>query len=210
MSQLALDLPGTITSVLRGTNGLLIETVHRLGLVADEDRVLDVTYGLGSWWVRWRPPRLVGHDLYCLDGVDFRHLPEADRSVDVVTFDPTYVLMGGRDTTTVAGFVDRYGMRQPTTLAQLFGDIEAGLAEAYRVLVPAGRLLVKCQDFISSGRFVTGHHRVVSAALALGFEQADELVHYSGTGPQPPGRRQVHSRRAHSFLCIFVKPRRRP
>lgn len=53
------------------------------------------------------------------------------------------------------------------------------------------------------GAFVKGRHFVVQTADRLGLEQVDEFIHHSGTGPQPPGRRQLHSRRAHTFLCIF-------
>jgi hypothetical protein len=63
-------------------------------------------------------------------------------------------------------------------------------------------------DYVSGGRFVLGHHFVVSTALRAKLVQVDEFVHVSGTGPQPLGRRQLHSRRAHSFLCVFQKGRR--
>lgn len=207
VNQFTFDLPGTITSVVRGTNADVIVHVAHLGWITDEDRVFDATYGRGKWWTKYRPPHLaylIPHegDFRRMDGI-------GDHNWDVVAFDPPYVLVGGRETSTVPDLLDRYGLRGPTSLEKLFADIAAGIAEAHRVLRPGGRLLVKCSDFVSSGRFVTGHHQVVSTALAQGFEQVDELVHYSGTGPQPPGRRQVHSRRAHSFMCIFEKPSRR-
>lgn len=68
-------------------NGEMIRDVVELGyIVPDSDTVLDVTYGLGNWWTCVRPSQLLTHDL-ALDGVDFRHLPEPDSSVDVVVFD---------------------------------------------------------------------------------------------------------------------------
>ena len=42
---------------------------------------------------------------------------------------------------------------------------------------------------------------------------ADLFIHHSGMGPQPKTnldgtpRRQVHSRRAHSYLVVFQKPK---
>jgi hypothetical protein len=69
--------------------------------------------------------------------------------------------------------------------------------------------MVKCCDFVESGRRWWGHRATQEAADDLGLDQVDEFVLVSGTGPQPlknldgSPRRQVHSRRAHSFLCIF-------
>jgi len=80
------------------------------------------------------------------------------------------------------------------------------------VLAPKGRLMVKCMDYVSSGGLFLGRHHVVTTALALGLKQADEFVHYSGTGPQPTEnldgtpRKQYHARRAHSYLCVFQAP----
>jgi hypothetical protein len=205
--QLAWRLPGTVESVVASRyNGPLIAAAAALW-IADDDDVLDVTYGRGNFWTDYRPEHLRWHDL-ALDGVDFRHLPEPDRSVDVVVFDPPYISQGGRDTSTADDFTDRYGLRDcPRTVSELQQLIDDGIAEAERVLRRDGRLLVKCMDYVSSGRFVKGRHRIVATAEALRLRQVDEYVHYSGTGPQPEHDRQVHSRRAHSFLCVFRKTR---
>jgi hypothetical protein len=207
--QESLFLPGVVESVIRcHDNGRLIALAAQLW-IRPGDHVLDVTYGRGGFWTRYRPAHLTIHDLE-LDGVDFRQLPEADSSVDVVVFDPPYIAPGGRTTSTIPDFLDRYGIDDcPRTVRELSELVAAGLKETARVLRPRGRLLVKCMDYISGGRFVTGRHHVVSTALDLGLDQVDELVHYSRPGPQPPGRRQLHSRRAHSFLCVFELPQRR-
>ncbi len=207
MSQLRLEMPGVVESVVRSReNGPLIAAAAALW-IEPADRVIDVTYGKGNFWTVYRPESLVAHDL-ALDGVDFRELPEADGSVDVVVFDPPYIAQGGRDTSTVPDFLGRYGLVDvPKTSPELMELIAAGMTEATRVLAPKGRLLVKCMDYVNGGRLVLGRHHVVSTALGLELEQVDEFVHYSGVGPQPPGRRQLHSRRAHTFLCVFRKGR---
>src|SRR5688572_3505485 len=94
--QLAMAMPETVQSVVHcATNGPLLAAAAQLWIGPD-DLVVDVTYGKGNFWTRYRPGRLVTHDL-ALDGVDFRHLPEAPGSVDVVVFDPPYIPQGGRD-----------------------------------------------------------------------------------------------------------------
>jgi hypothetical protein len=193
------------------TNGPLIANAARLWIGA-EDLVMDVTYGRGMFWTDYQPARMVKHDL-ALDGVDFRSLPEADESVDVVVFDPPYIVQGGRETSTLArkgsDFLERYGLYDgPRTTAELRDLHAAGIAECTRVLAPKGRLFVKCMDFVESGRLYLGRHFTVTTALELGLEQVDEFVHDKGhAGPQPPGRRQLHSRRVHTFLCVFRKGR---
>lgn len=199
-----------VQSVVKGNNANLMIQVARLWIKPD-DSVLDVTFGGGKWWTRWCPQGLRGHDL-ALDGVDFRVLPEAAGTIDVVVFDPPYTAKGGRKTSGIAGFDDRYGLRDAgKSPVDVQMDIGGGIYEANRVLKPGGLLMVKCADYISSGKLVLGHRHVVETALELGMEQVDEYIHWTRTGPQPKKnrdgspRRQVHSRRAHSFLCVFRK-----
>ena len=80
-------------SVQTGTNADLIAKVAPLYLTGS---VLDVTYGEGKWWDRFTPDPFTFHDLHKVDGVDFTALPEADRSVDTVCFDPPYTISGGK------------------------------------------------------------------------------------------------------------------
>lgn len=205
----------TVLSVIsERLNGPLIAQVATLW-IREGDTVLDVTYGKGNFWTVYRPGILVAHDLE-LDGVDFRSLPEPDASIDVVVFDPPYIPQGGRESSTVPDFIDRYGLREgPRSQLDLEAMNGAGIQEAARVLKPNGRLLVKCADYVNGGQFRMGRHAMVMAALAAGLVQVDEFVHHSGTGPQPKTNRdgssrgQFHSRRAHSFLCVFQAPARR-
>lgn len=196
---------GIVTSVVKAQqNGALIAEAARLWIRPD-DTVLDVTYGQGKFWTEYRPESLLTHDLYTVDGVDFRDLPEPDSSVDVVVYDPPYVSPGGRATSTIQEMFERYGMKDaPKNPEELNKLIVAGLKEVCRVVRRC--LFVKTMDYVWGGKLRLGHHLVVSEVLAAGLDQVDEFIHYSGTGPQPGGRRQVHSRRAHTFLCVFEKP----
>lgn len=229
-----------VESVIRTKrNGVLIAQAARLW-VADDDLVMDVTYGRGLFWTVFRPAKLICHDKYKLDGVDFRELPEPDCSADVVVFDPPYMAPGGRVTSTIGEMNDRYGLvdvpKNPQETRELH---EGGIKECARVLVPGGRLFVKTMDYISGGRLQKGRHHAVATAEACGLEQVDEFIHHGGLGPQPKTnpirtcpcvadevpatecdrcqgtgelggeiRRQVHSRRSHSFLLVFQAPLR--
>lgn len=75
------------------TNADMIRDIIRLGYFDPQsDDVADLTYGDGNWWADdTRPTSFVAHDLYKLDGVDFRALPEPDGTYDAVMYDPPYV-----------------------------------------------------------------------------------------------------------------------
>lgn len=187
------------------SNADLIADCAELGYLRSDWLTLDPTYGRGNWWKKWRPDQLVTHDLK-LDGVDFRRLPELDNTFDAITFDPPYVAPGGRRTSSVSDFNDRFGLHStPATPALLQVLINEGLAEMHRVLKPKGFLLVKCKDYINGGRLFMGTHKTLTHALELGFECVDRLEHLAGTGPQPPNRRQVHARRNFSTLFVLSK-----
>lgn len=189
------------------TNAEMIEACAELGYLRKEWATLDPTYGRGIWWKKWAPTRLVCTDR--MTGTDFRALPFAAATFDAVTFDPPYVSVGGRATTGTPDLHDRYGLTDaPTSPAALQGYIGEGMEECARVLKPRGMLLVKCQDYISSGKFWPGTYLVqMEAQEILGLETVDRLEMITSPRPQPPGRRQVHARRNLSTLFVFRTPR---
>jgi hypothetical protein len=187
------------------TNGALIADVARLGYITDTDHVVDATYGRGLWWTCYRPAKLIAHDIR-LDGIDFRNLPEATSSVDVVAFDPPYICVGGRTTTGLPDFHDRYGLTDaPTTPAGLEELIFAGLCETARIVRPGGVVLAKVTNYISSGRLQTTGLRLHTEADRAGLRTADLFIQTRPPRPQPAGRRQIHARANYSLLYVFTK-----
>lgn len=192
-----------VGSVVSGVNADLIAAVAPLYLTGT---VLDVTYGRGMWWRRWRPETLGIHDI-ALDGVDFRDLPHPDSSWDTVCFDPPYVPRHGADRGIPQRDVDfraRYGLTESRSSAELEALISAGLEECARV---ARRwLLVKCCDYVNGRQLHLGHVRVLDLAARLGLRVHDLLILNSGSGP---GGGQIvtplRARRAHSYLVVLAK-----
>jgi hypothetical protein len=77
------------------TNAELIYAVAKLGYIRPDDRVIDVTYGRGTWWKRYRPANFVTNDLgkgHPKIRFDFRRAPFPDGAFDVVAYDPPYKL----------------------------------------------------------------------------------------------------------------------
>ena len=192
------------------TNGHLIADVARLGYIGR--RVLDPTYGLGTWWTVWQPERLEASDLHAYTRTfsttptvwkrDFTDLPpQWEDRFDTVAFDPPYKLNGTPSQPDV-----RYGVGEPSAWQDRHALIRWGIRECVRVVTPGGTLLLKCQDQVCSGKVRWQTREFADYAEAFGTELVDrfDMVSYRA---QPSGRRQVHARRNHSTLLIFRKAR---
>lgn len=176
--------------------------------IAPDAKILDPTYGRGNWWGAGELGRdVTAEDL--LTGQDFTAMAHADNTFDVVTFDPPYVAIGGRKTTTVPEFNDAYGLIDaPRTPAELLVLICNGFDECARVCKVGGFILVKCQPYVSSGKLQDTPYLIKDHALwdsGFRIELFDELIHLRRPGPQPEHARQVHTRRNHSNLLVFRK-----
>jgi hypothetical protein len=202
------------------TNAQLIATVATLGYINREMYFIDMTFGRGIWWRHFKPRHGVANDLY-VDPLqhmndyqsdhwyptrdNFLDLPYHDRSFDLVAFDPPYVAMGGRQTSTVDDMRDRFGMTTAPATPQLMQDqINGGIQEAARLLRERGILLVKMKDYISSGALWHGTTKTTLACWAAGFDVVDRLEMIGHVGPQSQ-RHQVHARRNLSTLLVCRK-----
>lgn len=195
-----------VGSVQTGTNADLIAKVAPLYLTGS---VLDVTYGEGKWWDRYRPDDFTFHDLHKVDGVDFRNLPHDDGSFDAVCFDPPYVPQGGTASSTAGtiDFRDRFGLLEESTpWWETKALMQEGLTECARV---ARRwVLAKCSDFVSGGKFHCGHRWIEQAAEEAGLgDPWDVMVHNTGSGPGGHNiTTPIRARREHSYLIVFRVP----
>lgn len=175
------------------SNADLIAEVARLGYL--DGRVLDATYGRGTFWKNYRPADLWTNDrdLGCANSShDYRAFPpEWERSFDAVVFDPDYKLNG---TPALGDFDARYGIGGTVTREQRYAAILDGAEECYR----ASRrfVLVKCQDQVESGRQWWMGDDVTSLLCAprpddeafVPAQKVEEFLYLGGGRPQPKDR----------------------
>lgn len=170
-------------------------------------RVLDLTFGRGVFWkeIPARVYKVTRNDLDPERGDishDFGALPRRWSSrFDAVVFDPPYKSCGNLQTP------DRYG-NKAGGYKGIMDRYQRGISEAARVLKPGGKLIVKCQDQVHSGKRHFYRQRIVRMFPDLGFRLVDEFVYVQkNTRPQPNGRSQVHALSNHSYFLVASRRR---
>lgn len=185
------------------TNGHLIADVAKLGYL--NGRVLDPTYGEGTFWKVWKPDDLTACDIDPAKSpigysVDFTNpFPTfAVESFDSIVYDPPYKLNGTPD-----GAIDgRYGVHEVRTAQQRIDLLLRGVRALGLLVAPGGHLLVKCMDQVCSGRMWWQTELVTTEAR--GFVLVDRFDFLGNHRPQPmEGRSQQHAHGRPSTLLVF-------
>lgn len=166
---------------------------------------VDATYSTGGFYRNGRVPEPSWKfdlnpqrpDVIC---ADCRALPLDDDCVMSVIIDLPFLHQPGADSVMGNRFS---GVHSQNELRQLHHDT---LREAYRVLMPGGIVVVKCQDVIESGKQKLQHCYVWDEAQHIGFEDLDLFILLKKTMMVGHNwNRQVHARRAHSYFFVFQK-----
>lgn len=128
------------------------------------------------------------------------NLPLEDNSVNVVMFDPPFIL-GDADREQ-----DIIGKR--FTRFKTWDDLRCmysnSLVEFYRILRHKGILIFKCQDTVSGGVNHFTHNWAMTQAVSVGFYPKDLFVLLS-KNRLTDGRKQQHARKFHSYYWVFKK-----
>ncbi len=192
-------------------NAELIADVARLGYL--HGRVLDPTYGLGTFWKLWKPDELVACDIdpakspigYSVDFMAFPCVAGIEPgSFDAVVFDPPYKLNGTPD-----GAIDsRYGVHEVRTADQRMDLMVHGAGRLKYMVRVGGHVLVKCQDQVNSGRMwwqTDMISNIVRGDLRQ-FVKVDRFDLLGNHRPQPmDGRTQKHAHGRPSTLLVFKR-----
>lgn len=199
----------TVTSVFTGRySHVAIQAIFKMHFL-DAKRVIDLTWGNGSFWKWEHGLKVVGVDIATDAEIkgDGRRTGLASDSFDVAVIDPPF--MHGRDGT-YEGSSSHDGSsrhrypRHLYSMAKTQEDILAlytGLMAEARRLAPS--MIVKCKDIISNRRYYPVSCSVASIAHAQGWELIDKAVFVANTLPRDPRWKQQHLRRQESYFLVF-------
>lgn len=199
----------------RRTNAEAIRDLATLGYLKPEDRVIDLTYGLGRFWNLWTPESLVRADLDperspdVPGGLDAKATGYADGSFDVTVVDPPYKLNGQSEQGGPASSDVDYGVGgEYRSAKEKHWLMLAMLDEAHRITSPKGYILFKCQDQVAGGR--TRHQERMVANHAedkLGAWHLTTLF-VEGARSQPSDRPQKTPRNNFSSLLVIQRKKK--
>ena len=175
--------------------------------------ILDATVNGGRFWKGSTRP-VTGMDIDPAQEPnvlgDNRHMPFADRSFDVIVYDPPHIPNQGKDKSkdfnTRFGLVLKSSQEQGYSFSHLYPPFAK---EAHRVLKPEGIMFCKIADYVHGHRFQWAHIAMIEAAAAVGFTACDCIVKVR-TGPiiDPRWKTAHHARRQHCYWLVFRKSKK--
>ena len=210
------------------SNAELIRDVAQL-YIPDGANVLDLTFGNGTFWKLIDLSRfnLYGNDVKQYTARELAKFSEmgvrqmlhesyygtrwAPHQFDVTVFDPPYRSGGS---TSHEAMVKTYGLSHLDiedsksghgNASKLWDEYMLGLNEAWRVTLPQGLILIKCQDFIESGRPHWFHVKLYQWAMDSGAKVKDLFTLTQTRRPMMRHKSQHHARKNVSFLWVIQK-----
>lgn len=187
----------TILTAMTGTNADLLPQVFSLH-VPEGSTVADVTYGRGVFWRNIDKANYTVLESDLQTGVDFRSLPYEDDSVDALILDPPY-MHGGK---TVKASINQCYRNENSSHESVIRLYAAGILEACRVLRKRGKLLIKCQDEIESGKQRMSHIEIINMLEIFGYQIVDLFVLVQSSIPAMREAYQKTARKNHSYLIV--------
>jgi SAM-dependent methyltransferase len=199
-----------LPSVWEGSDADLLEKMLDFYPHRRPRKILDATVNRRRFWIETSRP-VTGMDIdpqFQPDVVgDNTDMPFADRSFDVVVYDPPHIPNQGTDNR--KDFSKRFGLvlkaspEQGYNFSHLYPPF---LAEAYRVLRKDGVLLCKIADYVHGHKFQWAHVDLINAAVAIGFTACDCIVKIrKGPIKDPRWKKAHHARRHHCYWIVFRK-----
>jgi tRNA G10 N-methylase Trm11 len=184
-----------------------ILTLHCNG----QDVDCDPTYSKGVFYRNINKP-IHKFDLYpqTEDTIkaDCRDLPLEDGDINVLMFDPPFVIGSGPSLTN--------DVKGQSMIQKRFGGFKSGkdlwnfytesLSEFSRVIKTGGTLIFKCQDVVGSGKQWFSHIFIANMAGNFGFSLKDLFI-LNAKNRLISGKikKQIHARKYHSYFLVFKK-----
>ncbi len=164
----------------------------------------DVSYSKGNFYKQRIPQPRFKFDLVPQTGgvvaADFTQLPLASSTLKSVVFDPPFL--------THAGKQSKIGNRFSSykNYDALMVSYQRAIKEIYRVLVPQGICVMKCQDIVSGGKNRWWHVLAFQWAAEVGFNVDDLYILTTNTKMIGNNwKNQKHAHKYHSYFWVFQK-----
>lgn len=207
MRQQAELFPRVVKSIEYNQDNILsdILMLHAPNGVID----LDPTFSIGHLYQGKIPePRLkfdIEPERQDVRQSDCRDLPLQDDSLDCIMFDPPFII--NSDTKSKDKMQLRFdAFRSADELVAMY---EQSLVEFLRILSKGGILIFKCQDVCHGKLQYFTHCKVYELAIHAGFQAKDLFIYFAKQRIIGKHKRQMHSRKFHSYFWVFRKPKRK-
>lgn len=210
-SQDTLFGPKTISTISYNEQEIIRDILHLHAAGADID--CDPTYSIGNFYKRGLAAPEYKFDLYPqvpgVVGARSDNLPLKEKSVNVLMFDPPFIISGINDMCPkerderhiipkrFSGFMNFQELKKMYTLS---------LKEFFRVVAPGGIVIFKCQDVVSACKNHFTHSWLMLKAIELGFMPVDLFILLARTRLKSgKWKTQQHARKYHSYFWVFKK-----
>lgn len=171
----------------------------------EAETVLDLTYGLGTFW-KWDYPFKLHKNDWVTEADtshDFIDYPAA--RYDVVVFDPPFSAIGP-PSDGKGDWSARYGASRaqggPQNIKEVVAYTLAGIESAMRI-ARCG-VILKTQRVIESMKLHDVPHAAKVEIYSNGWEVSDHVYLHAPKRPQPPGRRVLNFRNVLSEFIVAV------
>ena len=132
-------------------------------------------------------------------------LPLADSMVDVIMFDPPFVIGGATYNDADDGScIIAKRFTSFTSFNELKEMYSQSLKEFSRILRSGGIIIFKCQDCVASAKQYFSHVWVMYEALRYGLYPKDLFI-LLAKARLTDNRKQQHARKFHSYFWVFKK-----
>lgn len=191
-----------ILTAYTGTNADLLPIIFSL-YVEPNSIIADVTFGRGVFWknINESEYNILKFDLAGLNGAaaaNFANLPIENSFLDCLIIDPPY-MHGGE---TIKHSINKCYRNANTSHESVVRLYAGGLLEAARVLKKKGKIIIKCQDEIESGKQRFSHIEIIKLLELFGFAVLDLFVLVQQTKPAMRNNYQKTARKNHSYAIV--------
>ena len=180
-------------------------------LYTDKKIDADITYSKGAMWKGTDiDPKYKFDQRIEAEGVTkadiTKNIPLEDSSVGSVMFDPPFLVHSTGKKTGIMG--KRFTAAK--SIDELWKMHRESIGEAFRILEPGGKLIVKIKDLSRHRALIASSAEVYNSAISKGFKPIDRFI-YTGKRqlPLPPNVKvQATSRKVHVDYWVFEKPKK--